>query len=280
MRKVIILAIGALLLLSACDSSFSSAPVGETRTETIRVPATSAATDLTLRFGMADRFQLKGGAENLVDGSVQYNIDDLKPTVSAFGNRITIEQLHNGLTTFSRDVRNQWDLKLSDATPLALTIEAGAYNGDYDLGGLRLRELNISQGAAQTTYDFSKPNPESLERLTFSSGASTATLRNLANANAAALSFDGGAGTYALDFGGQLARSADVEITGGASTYTIRIPSRTPARVTVTGGMATINLAGFTRQGQQYINASWDESKPHLEITADIGLGTLNLESE
>ena len=279
MRKAILLVLGALLL-GACDSSFASAPIGETRTETIRVPATSAATDLTLRFGMADRFQLKGGAEGLVDGSVQYNVDDLKPTISAAGNHVTIEQLHNGLTNFARDAHKQWDLKLSDATPLDLTIEAGAYNGSYDLGGLRLRELNVSQGAAETTYDFSKPNPEAMERLTFSTGASTATLRNLANANAASLSFDGGTGSYILDFGGQLVRSANVEIVGGASTYTIRIPRGTPARVTFKGGMATINVDGFTRQGQQYMNASWNVSRPHLEIIADVGLGALNLESE
>jgi hypothetical protein len=279
MRKVILLLLGALLL-GACDSGFASALIGETRTETIRVPATSAATDLTLRFGMADRFQLKGGAEGLVDGSVQYNVDDLKPTVSTAGNRVTIEQLHNGLTNFGRDTHNQWDLKLSDATPLDLTIEAGAYNGNYDLGGLRLRELNVSQGAAETTYDFSKPNPEVMERLRFSTGASTATLRNLANANATSLSFDGGAGSYILDFGGQLARSANVEIVGGASTYTIRIPPGTPARVTLKGGMVTINADGFTQQGRQYVNASWDASRPHLEIIADVGLGTVNLESQ
>ena len=279
MRKAILLVFGALLL-GACASRFVSAPIGETRTETIRVPATSAATDLTLRFGMADRFQLTGGAEGLVDGSVQYNIDDLKSTVTTAGNRVTIEQVHNGVTNFGRDARNQWDLKLSDATPLDLTIEAGAYNGSYDLGGLRLRGLSVSQGAAETTYDFSKPNPEAMERLTFSTGASTATLRNLANANAANLSFDGGAGSYILDFGGRLVRSANVEIAGGASTYTIRIPSGTPARITFKGGMATINADGFTQHGQQYVNGSGDKSQPHLEIVAEVGVGTLNLESK
>ena len=281
MRYRIVLALGALLLLSACGGlDLQPAAVGATRTETLRVPATSAATDLTLRFGMADRFQLSGGAEDLVEGSVQYNIDDLKPTVSTSGNRIAIEQGRNALTTFPRDARNEWDLKLSDATPLNLTIEAGAYKGDYDLGGLRLRALNVSQGAAETTYDFSKPNTEPLERLEFQSGASTVTLSNLANANAASMSFDGGAGSYTLDFGGTLARSASVEIQGGAATYTIRIPAATPARITLKGGMTSVNANGFTHSDKQYVNSAWDEGRPHLDIVVDLGLGTLNLASE
>jgi hypothetical protein len=280
MRTYLVLALGALLLLSACGANVHTAAVGAVRTEAIRVPATSAATDLTLRVGMADRFQLASGAENLVDGSIQYNVDEMKPIVSTSGNHVTIDQGHNAVLTFPRDTRNEWDLKLSDATPLNLTIEAGAYKGTYDLGGLRLRGLNVSQGAAETTYDFSKPNPEAMEQLAFSTGASTVALNNLANANAASMTFEGGAGDYTLDFGGTLARSAKAEIEGGAATYTIHVPAKTPARVTLKGGMTTINTTGFTRQGQQYVNAAWNESQPHLDISMDLGLGTLNLESQ
>jgi hypothetical protein len=274
------LALTALLLLGACGGiNIQPAAVGANHTEMLRVPATSAATDLTLRFGAADRFQLSAGAEDLVDGSVQYNIDSLKPTVSTSGSSVTIAQGNDGAISIPSGAHNQWDLKLSGATPLGLKIEAGAYKGTYDLGGLRLRELNVSQGAAETTYDFSQPNPEPMERLTFQTGASAVTLNNLANANAADISFDGGAGDYTLDFGGALARSANVKIEGGAATYTIRVPAGTPARVTFKGGMNSINTVGFTGQDKQYVNAAWDAGRPHLEIAVDLGLGTLNLES-
>ncbi|HEX5690268.1 MAG TPA: toast rack family protein [Roseiflexaceae bacterium] len=280
MRKLFILALGALVLLSACSGpNIQRIATGASRTERVQVAATSAATDLTLRFGMADEFKLSGGAQSLVDGSVQYNADELKPTVKSDGNRVIIDQSHNSLVTFPKDVHNEWDLRLSNETPLDLTVEAGAYNGSFDLGGLRLRGLNISQGAADTSYDFSTPNAEPMQKLNFETGASTVVFNNLANANAEQIAFAGGAGDYSLDFGGTLARSADVQITGGAATYTIRVPAGTPARITFKGGLNTIHAVGFTQQGKRYVNASWNENQPHLDITVDLGMGTLNLES-
>jgi hypothetical protein len=80
-----------------------------------------------------------------------------------------------------------------------------------------------------------------------------------------------------LDFGGALARTATVDVKGGASTYNIRIPAGTPARIRLKGGMTTVNVDGFTQQGRQYVNEAWDESKPHLDIMVDLGLGTLNV---
>jgi len=280
MRKLLPLVIGALLVLSACSGlNVQRVVTGASRTELLQVAATSAATDLTLRFGMADQFKLAGGAQALVDGSVHYNVDELKPTVSSTGNRVIIDQSHNGLVSFPRDVQNEWDVRLSNATPLNLTVEAGAYKGTFDLGGLRLRTLDVSQGAAETSYDFSAPNLEAMEQLNFHTGASTVIFNNLANANAAQIVFEGGAGDYALDFGGTLSRSADVKVSGGASTFTLRVPAGTPTRITLKGGMTTVNAVGFTKRGQHYTNMAWNEDQPHLDIAVDLGLGTLNLES-
>jgi hypothetical protein len=280
MRKLLIPALGAMLLLSGCGGlNLQRAVVGEARTERVQVAATNSATDLTLRFGMADQFKLTGGAQALVDGSVQYNVDELKPTISSTGNRVVIEQRHNPLTSFPSNAHNEWDLQLSDTTPLNLTVEAGAYKGTFDLGGLHLRTLNVSQGAAETSYDFSTPNLEPMEQLKFETGASTVTFNNLANANAAQIAFSGGAGDYALDFGGTLERSANVRISGGAATYTIRVPEGTPARITLKGGMNSVNAVGFSQQGGRYVNTAWDESQPHIDIAVDLGMGTLNLES-
>jgi hypothetical protein len=282
MRKYILFAILAVLLLAACNGvTIAETPVGTLQTERISVPAPDAeAATVNLTFGASDSFQLRPGAEGLVEGSVQYNVDQLKPTVTTAGGEVTIDQHARGLN-LSNKVRNEWDLRLSDAVPMSLNVSAGAFKGDYDLGGLRLRALSVSQGAAESTYDFGKPNPEPMNGLSFSSGAASAKLTNLANANAASMNFDIGAGDYTLDFGGALARSTAVEIQAGASSLTIRVPRGTPARVTLSGVASGTELAGFTSAGgKQYVNESWDEARPHIDISIESAVGEVRLESD
>jgi hypothetical protein len=268
-------------LLTACSGAIvSDAQIGPSQTITIAVPAPeSDAANLTLRFGAA-QFRLQPGASGLVEGTVQYNVEQLKPTVTSSGGQVTIEQVSNDLS-FSNQLRNAWDLKISDSIPLALTVEAGAYKGSYDLGGLRLRGLNVEQGAADSTYDFSKPNPESLEQLSFSSGAASLTVSNLANANAAHMRFETAAGDYTLDFGGTLARTTNVDIHAAATNLTIRVPSTTPMLVQINGSLSSTDLKGFRQiDGQQYANAAWDDAKPHVVMTIENAIGAVNLVSK
>jgi hypothetical protein len=281
MRKYIVLAVLAVVLLSACNGvSISDTPVGPIQTETISVPAPDAdVATVNLKFGASDSFQLRAGAEGLVEGTVRYNLDQLKPTVTTTGSEVTIEQSGNGLN-LSNKLRNEWELRLSKAVPLSLNVDAGAYRGSYDLGGLRLRALNVNQGAAETTYDFGEANPEAMERLSFSSGAASAELKNLANANAAAMSFEVGAGSYTFDFGGALARTTLVDVQAGTTNMTIRVPRGTPARITLRGVVTSAELDGFSGIGdKQYANAAWDEARPHVDITISSAVGKVKLES-
>ncbi|MBK9712029.1 MAG: hypothetical protein IPO81_12015 [Kouleothrix sp.] len=281
MRKLIALTLLAALLLTACSGiSISDAKTGPLQTATIAVPAPDAdAADVTLRFGASNRFRLQPGASGLVDGTVQYNVDLFKPIVTTSGSGVTIEQRPNDMTV-TNNMRNEWELRLSDSIPMTLNVEAGAYKGEYDLGGLRLRNLSVSQGAADSTYDFSEANPDQMDDLTFKSGASSAKLTNLANANAAQMHFDIAAGSYTLDFGGALQRTVGVEVQGGASGLTIRVPSGTPTIVTIKGALNSADVDGFTGIGdRQYANASWDESQPHIAITVDSALGSVKLQS-
>jgi len=282
MHKFLPIALLAALLLTACSGvAISGTQIGPNQTATIDVPAPdSDAANLTLRFGAANQFRLQPGATGLVQGTVEYNVEQLKPTVTTSGSQVTIEQKPDNLT-ISNQLRNAWDLKLSDAIPLALTVQAGAYKGSYDLGGLRLRGLKVEQGAADSTYDFSKPNPEALEQLSFSSGAASLTVSNLANANAANMRFDTAAGDYTLDFGGTLERTASVDIQAAATNLTIRVPSGTPMLVRIKGSLSSTDLIGFHEiGGQQYANAAWDEARPHVVVAIENAVGAVNLVSK
>ncbi len=275
MRRYLLLTV-LVLLLAAC-SGFRDA----SHTATINVPVPPGqAAQLTLHFGAAEHFQLAAGATALIEGRVQYNDDQLQPRIMTSGSRVTIAQAVRSTILPSSDLGNAWDLKLSGAIPLQLTVEAGAYTGSYDLGGLRLRALTVTQGAAQTSYDFSAPNTEPMEQLSVTSGVSELRMAHLANANAATMRFALAAGSNTLDFGGSLLRNARVAITSGAGDLILRVPKTTPMRVNVTGALNDVQSSGFDHgDGPHYINAAWNDVRPHIEVSIDGAVGAIHLES-
>jgi hypothetical protein len=157
-------------------------------------------------------------------------------------------------------------------------VNAGAYEGSLALGGVPLRRLEINDGASHATVSFDAPNPETMERLAYKTGASSVTLTGLANANFEEMSFDGGAGEFELDFSGELQRDATVRVVAGLSETRIIVPAGTHARVEVTGGLHDVDTQGsWSASGDTYETGS---SGSLLTITVDLGAGSLKLISQ
>lgn len=258
MNVRIISAILVLALASlACGFSFDLPPrqkAGPEVKESITVAdPKSDETRLTLSFG-AGKLTLSPapGGENLVDGTAVYNVEDLKPSIQKSGNSVEIKQgdFHK-LPAFD-DMKNEWDLKLSD-TPLDLTVQAGAYEGNLELGGLALKSLTVRDGASHVDLSFQEPNQAEMSILRYETGASNVKLAGLANANFSTLTFSGGAGNYSLDFSGELQRDAVVTIEAGFGDLSLVIPKDVDAVVTVEGAAVNINhSSGWSQNGQKY----------------------------
>jgi hypothetical protein len=280
-RLFAMLAVLAVATL-ACGPNFEvrlpTLKTGPDETVTIDETAPDAeVAKVKLEMG-AGNLTLAGGGDSLISGSITTNVAEWKPTVARDDDTITIQQGNTNENNFGipdNDVKNVWNLKLGDA-PMELDIDAGAYDGKMELGGLHLRRLDIDDGAATSTVNFADPNPGEMTLLRYDTGASTVTLTNLANANFDEMIFAGGAGTYTLDFGGALARDATVNINAGVCTLTLIIPSDTPARVNVSGGLNTTNTEGtWTASGDTYEKSGTGTAR--LTINIDIGAGTLTL---
>lgn len=233
----------------------------------------SGETRLTLSFG-AGSLSLSPGAENLVEGTAVYNIPALKPEIIRGEGNIEIKQgsLKN-IVNFN-EIKNQWDLKLGN-TPIDLTINAGAYNGNYELGGLSLTSLTVKDGAAQVNLSFSKPNLVKMSVLRYETGASNVTLSGLANANFSTLIFSGGAGDYKLDFSGELKNDAAVSIEAGAGDVQLIIPKGVNAKVTVESALVNVNLSSnWSQNGNDYAQTG----KGHtLTIIVKMAAGNLTI---
>ena len=286
-RKMIFLAILILALASLACSVNINLPdwqvvTGPTETENISVPLlpdTQAIPDVTLKFA-AGTLSLQPGAEGaLVAGTATYNVADLKPTVSTENGNILIETGNfdlKGLPKLNQDVINNWELKLG-ASPMRLVINAGAYQGDYELGGLSLERLQIEDGASQVDVSFSTPNLAQMSSLQYTTGASQVSLKGLANANTTDMTFRGGAGEYTLDFSGELRNDMDVNIESGVSSVTIIVPEGVNAQVISDGGFMTVSTSGSWKQnGNTY---QLTGSGNTITINVKMGAGSLKLDT-
>lgn len=253
---------------------------GPTVTDTINVPLLQGNTQsyaVTLSFG-AGNFTLKPGAEGaVVSGTATYNVEDFKPKVTINKNVIHVEQGNlklGGIPNFKNKVRNDWILQLADS-PMRLSINGGAYTGRYELGGLSLENLSISDGAADVDLAFSSPNRVDMDTFSYTTGASSVKLTGLANARFAEMKFRSGAGDYLLNFSGSLRFNTNVTIESGLSSVTVVVPVGVSARVTFEGGLANVQVEGeWVKNGDQYTLRG---SGPILTIDVKMGAGNLKL---
>jgi hypothetical protein len=280
-RKMFVIILIPALVLTACTFTISL-PVtqkpGPTVVDQINVPlpANAAQTvDLSLKFG-AGTLKLHPGAAVLVSGTATYNVSDFKPTVTVNPSSVRIEQGNWRLTGIPdiTNIKNEWDLALGNV-PLSLTIDAGAYHAEFELGGLALTNLTVSDGAADTKLNFASPNLSEISLLSYTTGASNVSLTGLGNANFVSLEFNSGAGNYTLDFSGQFQRNGSVHIGTGISNLTLVIPSGIPVQITVDGGLSNVTYgSGWTKNANVYTQSG---TGPQLTIVAEIGAGNLTI---
>lgn len=255
---------------------------GPTVTEEIYVPdpdSSDESLNVSLAFG-AGELRIDPGADALIEGTAAYNVDDFRPEVKTTESGVELSTGNleiEGFPNFNNRVINRWDLRLSDR-PMELKIFAGAYKGDFELGGLRLTSLRVADGAADVRLNFDEPNREVIDSFRYETGASSVVLTNLGNANFRSLIFQGGAGSYELDFSGNMQEDASVLIQTGLSNLTVSVPDNLDVRVRIEGGLANISSSGgWEQSGSTYTH---DGDGPELDITIKLGAGNLILESK
>ena len=240
--------------------------------ESITVPVTrSDETRLTISFG-AGKLTLSPGSENLIDGTAVYNIPEFKPEIIQSAGSVEIKQGDFKNFVNLKDIKNVWDLKLG-SMPIDLTINAGAYDGTYELGGLALTGLTVRDGASTVDLAFSEPNLTAMSILRYETGASHVTLSGLANANFSTLMFSGGAGNYTLDFGGELRNDGIVNVEAGAGDVQLVIPKGVNAKVTVESALTNVSLSSnWSQNGNEYAQTG---EGPALKIIVKMAAGSL-----
>ena len=285
MYRIKFITIIAAIALSTLACNFTinrqvrGVSVGSLETYEIEVPPPDSTdiSEVRLEFGAGELNINPGSDEYLVSGTATYNVEEFEPKVTVSGTDVKISQQIeelNIIPILGDEFENVWDLELG-SSPMELNISAGGYQGKFELGGVPIHELRITEGVADTRVSFSELNPVEMDTLRYDTGASRATLTGLANANFKEMDFRSGAGVYRLDFSGQLQQDADVSIKSGLSSIVIVVPEGTPATVRFEGGLTNVDLDGDWRMsGSRYTLAG---EGPELTITVEMGAGNLEL---
>jgi len=239
---------------------------------TVATPLSEEAR-LKISFGAGELRLSPGAQDALVSGTATYNVADFKPQIIENEGSVEIKQ-GDFKTLDVVDLKNEWDLKLGQ-TPMELEINAGAYKGIYEFGGLALTNLTVKDGASQVEASFSEPNQTEMTVFRYETGASNVELTGLANANFSTLIFNGGAGNYTLDFSGELQQDATGRVESGFGDLNLVIPENVDARVTVEGGAVNVNhSSGWSESNDTYRQ---DGTGPTLTIVVKMGAGNVTL---
>jgi len=176
---------------------------------------------------------------------------------------------------------NYWMLELGTGVPMELNIDIGAADCDLDLGGIMLTSLDMDVGAADCDIYFSERNPEKIDDISIDAGASSLKVVDLGNANFRYLNFDGGVGSYELDFSGEFNFDAEATVSVGLGSIEVYIPEDVGVKLRTDDGF--FSSVDFPRRKFREIrddvweSKNWDSAKAHLELDIDVGMGSVDI---
>ena len=175
---------------------------------------------------------------------------------------------------------DEWYIKLVEGIPLSISAELGAGKSDFDFSGLMLKDVSISTGASSSSIQFDEPNRSEMDELHIETGVSKFSANNLNNANFKRMTFEGGVGSYYLDFGGELNRSADVDVNVGLGVVTLVIPRSVGVRIRYEDSWLS-NLSmddEFVRKRKGiYESENYSDAKGRLNVYIESGLGSVKV---
>ncbi len=284
-KSLFIILIVTMMVTMGCGFTFkipvTDIETGPTVIEEIEIPIPEGAetVDLAFGFGAGEMRLSPGDKDALVRGTAKYNFDDFKPEIITSDDGVRINTGDLELTGFpnfgdiGKKLVNDWDFELAPV-PMNLKVEAGAYQGRMELGGLAIESLRVIGGASDVKLAFSEPNLIPMSSFRYDTGASSVSLEGLANANFDKMRFEGGAGEFTLDFSGELQRDATITIDSGLSSIKIIVPRGVSARVFYDGGLSNVDVQGNWEKTGNVYSITGDS----YQLTFNINMGAGNLE--
>lgn len=177
---------------------------------------------------------------------------------------------------------NDWEIGLSTEYPLSLDLDIGACEANFELGGLKLEDLTMDVGAASGDIDFSEVNEIECDEIEIDAGASSVSMKNIGNANFSTFTFDGGVGSFDLDFRGEYKRSAEIEIDVGLGSAEITLPKNVAVRIETDDDswFSSIDINADELDEVEdgiYESDDYEDADIRITLVLSVGMGSIDI---
>lgn len=254
--------------------------------KTIPVPAEGAERlDISIDFAAGELWIDPGNIEEAAVFDITYDAKIVDYDVDYAVRRGVGELIAESERLEEGDIdteENEWRVLLSDRYPMILDLEIGACDAEIELGGLRLEEVNLQFGATSAEIAFSERNPIRMEELRFEAGASSVTGTDLGNANFRLCRFEGGVGSFDLDFRGRYEGESEIRVDVGLGSADIILPEDVPCRIegADAGLMSSVDVHGGDLDKiskDVWESPDYDSASTRIVLVLDVGLGSVDI---
>ncbi|MCK4664156.1 MAG: hypothetical protein KAT68_14910 [Bacteroidales bacterium] len=211
----------------------------------------------------AGKLLIKEDSVSLLKAAFAYNNEDWKPRVryEVIDSLGVLKILPAKIPKTDDDeehinIKNVWDIHLSNKVPMDLSLKFGAGDGDLYLGNLLLENLDIKLGAGSVLVDLK--NSRKLSELNLKMGVGETT----------------------IDLSGDISTDLDASIEGGIGQFTLILPKNIGTKVSVKRGIAKIEADDFIKKGNTYKNDVYGDTEVTLNIHIRAGIGNVDLKLE
>jgi hypothetical protein len=248
---------------------------------TTRQLARETSLDVDVEYGAGKLNVQPGPSGSLYKATLKYDADLFRPVTEYHDGslKLGVDDFHHVRGHRNSNNMGRLDVLLSPQIPLDVQLKFGAVEADLELGGLYLRNAQISTGASQTRLHFTRPNLTHCDNVKLEVGAAEFKAYDLGNANTETLEVSGGVGDITLDFGGEWKSNMDAELNMGLGSLTLQIPRGIGVRLEKNSMLASFNYdGGMNKHGSTYTSTNWADAKRKLTIKLDAALGSVHLE--
>lgn len=173
---------------------------------------------------------------------------------------------------------NEMNLRFSPKIPLDLDMDFGVIKGNLDFSGLQVKNIDIEVGVSKAEINFEKPNKISMESFNIEGGVGKLHMEKLGNANIKGMIFEGGIGSYELDFSGEYQQDLSGSMELGMGKLILYIPRKIGTRISIDRSfLSSVSIDEAYKDGDVYTNDRWGKSKHSIDLDIETGVGKIEV---